>query len=982
MTAQRLPRAGPSEAIDRSAGIAFTLDGRRIQAFAGDTVGSAMAAAGVTITGRSFKYHRPRGLMCMAGACPNCLVRIDGVPNVRACTEPAREGMKVERQNGRPSVERDLTGIVDRFSFGLPAGFYYKIFHKPRWLWPRVEPFIRRLAGLGTVPDQADHGHKERIHLHPDVLVVGGGPAGLAAATEAAGAGASTVLIEERAEAGGRLRYTAETARGSFERGGGELTASAVADRLVAAARAAGVEILVSTPAFGVFEGPLVAAASATALVRIRPGATIFATGAVEQPAVFPNNDLPGVILGGAAERLLNRYGVLPGRRVVVLALGPAAYRTATSLAGAGADVTVVDPDPGATASHVPGVTVTPGATIRRAIGRRHVTAVEAGPAEGPGSRIECDLVVVAGHTAPTTNLLAQAGARIEWNQEAGAFLPAALGPGLFAAGEVAGVRDLDAILAQGRAAGREAARWLGFRRPGGPADGTVDGTADWAGGVEGVEGPDVAAAQAEPAPAAATLPAVRIPADGKQFACFCMDVTDKELRFAVKEGFDSIELLKRYTTLTMGPCQGKACLTSSIRLCALATRRSVPDTGAPTARPPWVGVPMSVFAGEELVPRRETAMHDLHADLGAEFMWAGDWRRPHHYADPADEVRAVHEAVGVIDVSTLGKIRVKGPDAAAFLERLYPNKYADLAVGRVRYGVMLNDSGVILDDGTIVRLADDEFFVTTTTGNAASIVRWMEWWLAVWQMDVMMVNVSSQYAAVNVTGPHSREVMSRLTPLDVSAEGMPYLRASQGEVAGVPALILRIGFTGELGYEIHAPAAYGQHLWNAIVRAGADAGIAMQPFGLEAQRILRLEKQHILVGQDTDALTDPYGVGMPWIVKMDKHDFLGRQALAEMAESSNGGPPAPAERLVGWVAADGVVPPEGAGIVEGGTWVGRVTSARRSDAFGGVIGMGWVPASFASDDREISIHFGGRTLAAKVRLRPFYDPDGARLRS
>ncbi len=961
MSADRLPeRRG--EAIDRNAARTFSLDGRNVSALEGDTVGSAMAGAGVTITGRSFKYHRPRGLMCMAGACSNCLVRVDGVPNVRACTEPVRDGMQVERQNGRPSVEHDATGIVDRFSFGLPAGFYYKIFHKPKWLWPRVEPIIRQLAGLGKVPSEPDHGHKEKVHLHPDVLVVGGGPAGLAAAIEAARAGASTVLIEEGVEPGGRLLYSNDTALDPFDapdEGGRPVAAAELATRLVAAADAAGVQILGATPAFGVFEGPLIAAAGPSALYRIRPQRTIFATGAVEQPAVFPNNDLPGVMLGGAVDRLLNRYRVLPGTRAVVLALGPSAYATAWSLADAGAQVTVVDP---ADAHEPPpalpaGVARVSNATIRRAYGKRRVTAVEVGSPDAEGTKHPCDLVVIAGQFAPTTNLLAQAGARVQWDQPAGAFLPEELPESLFAAGEVTGVRDLDAILAQGRLAGLAAARSLGL------GDDATDATIDWL--------------RAGPAdvPVTNALPPARIPAAGKQFACFCMDVTDKELRFAVKEGFDSIELLKRYTTLTMGPCQGKACLTSSVRLCALSTRRSVPETGTPTARPPWVGVPMSVLAAEELVPRKESAMHDQHADLGAEFMWAGDWRRPHHYADPAEEARAVHEGVGVIDVSTLGKIRVKGPDAVAFLERLYPNRYGDLAVGRIRYGVMLNDSGVILDDGTVVRLADDEFFVTTTTSGAATITRWMEWWLAVWNMDVLVANVSANHAAVNVTGPASRTVMERLTSLDVSAEGMPYLRAAQGDVAGVPALILRIGFTGELGYEIHVPSAFGQYVWDRIMDAGKDLGI--QPFGLEAQRILRLEKQHILVGQDTDALSDPYGVGMPWIVKMDKGDFMGKQALAELQDE---GPPA--ERLIGWVAPAGTVPPEGAAIVDDGTWIGRVTSARNSPASGGVIGMGWVPASWAEEDREIRIRFGGQTLGARVRLKPFYDPDGARLRS
>lgn len=452
------------------------------------------------------------------------------------------------------------------------------------------------------------------------------------------------------------------------------------------------------------------------------------------------------------------------------------------------------------------------------------------------------------------------------------------------------------------------------------------------------------------------------------------MDVTAKELNGSVEEGFDSMELLKRYTTITMGPCQGKACMLSSQRLCGTATGQAFPETPPTTPRPPWTPVSLGVLASDRLVPRKETSIHDRHGDLGAEFMWAGDWRRPHHYASPVDECEAVHQRVGLIDVSTLGKFRVKGPDAVALLERLYPNRFSDLRVGRVRYGVMLNDEGVILDDGTACRLDDDEFFVTVTTGNTATIERWMSWWLADWGLDVQVLNVTGAYAAVNLAGPMSRRVMERLTDLDVSAEGMPYLASARAEVAGVPALVLRIGFVGELGYEIHFPSAYGEYVWDRIMEAGADLGIV--PFGLEAQRILRLEKLHILVGQDTDAESDPYETGLSWMVKLEKPDFLGRRSL-EWAEGAG-----PAERLVGFVADPSIIPPEGSAVVHDGVWVGRVTSSRRSVATVDVIGMAWVPSGWAVEGKPFEIQSGSVVIHANVTLKPFYDPEGARLRS
>jgi sarcosine oxidase, subunit alpha len=934
---ERLPeRLG--EAIRRDRPIRFRLERRTISAFEGDTVGSALAAAGVTIMARSFKYHRPRGLQCMTGSCPNCLMQIDGIPNVRACTERAREGMQVERQNAWPSVDRDIHGWLNTFSFMMPPGFYYKIFQRPRWAWPLVEPFIRSKAGLGTVPHDPDHRRRRRINLHPDVLVIGAGAAGLAASAEASKAGATVVLLEQGREAGGHMLGDASTSARSG---------------LARQALGSGVRFLPDTAAFGVFGGTLMAAAGPDALYRIRPKHVIFATGAVEQSAVFPGNDLPGVMVSSGVQLLLHRYRVLPGRRAVVLTAQNAGYTTAWALRDAGAEVTVVDLR--SEGGWPEGFPVISGSTIVSAHGRRRVRAVTVGRAgSASGQRVSCDLVAIACVEAPSTNLLAQAGARLAFDETMQTFLPVEMPERTYAVGAVAGTRSLDAAVAQGRLAGLEAAAALGYE----------------------IETTEVGALRAEAA--AAGDPVVPPPevsaAAGKQFACICMDVTSKELKTAAAEGFDSMELLKRYTTITMGPCQGKSCMLSSQRLCGRATGRSFAETTPTTARPPWVPVEMGTLAGARLTPRKESTMHDRHVVAGAEFMWAGDWRRPHHYTTPEDEVDAVRNRVGLIDVSSLGKFRVKGPQSVELLERLYPSRFADLAVGRIRYGAMLNDEGVIVDDGAVARVEDGEFFVTVTTGNTAALERWITWWNADWQLDAELLNVTGAFGAVNLAGPRARSVMADLTGADVSGEAMPYMSATRVTVAGVPSLVLRIGFVGEMGYEIHFPSAYGEHMWDAIMETGAAGGIAA--FGLEAQRILRLEKQHILVGQDTDAESDPFEVGLGWMVKEDKDDFLGLRALRDLKEAG------PRERLVGFTAPDEWLPPEGASVVRDGTWVGRVTSARRSAAVGSVIGLAWVPAEWASDGTRFEIRFGGSHTTATVHTAPFYDPHGERLRT
>ncbi len=461
-----------------------------------------------------------------------------------------------------------------------------------------------------------------------------------------------------------------------------------------------------------------------------------------------------------------------------------------------------------------------------------------------------------------------------------------------------------------------------------------------------------------------------------KKFICPCEDVTLKDIDQAVCEGFDHIETLKRYSTATMGPCQGKMCAMNTVAACAHATGRTIAQTGTTTSRPLVQPVTLGAIAGPHFEPVRLTPMHQRHLEAGAEMMDAGQWKRPRVYTSIEDEVRAVRERVGLIDVSTLGKLDLQGRDAVKLLERVYTNKWADLRVGRVRYGVMVDESGIILDDGTVARLAEEQYFVTTTSSGVAAIEEWLNWWKEGTDIRAHVTNVTSGLAAVNLAGPRSREVLAKLTDFDISAQGLPYLRAARASVAGIPATILRIGFVGELGYEMHVPAEYGEYLWDALMKAGEEFGIV--PFGVEAQRTLRLEKGHIIVTQDTDALSNPLEADMAWTVKFDKPDFIGRTSLHHVKEAGL------RQKLVGFRMPDGsAVPDEGAQIVRAdGYPVGRVTSARRSPVLGAVIGLAWVPFEQSTEGSELSIQQNGAQALARVVSVPFYDPAGTRMKS
>ncbi len=937
----------PGEQIERARPIRFSFDGRSIPAYEGDTIASALFAAGRRTFSRSFKYHRPRGLLCCSGQCANCLVAVDGAPGVRACTEPARDGQRVEHLNAWPSLDRDVMAVVDRLpSRALPVGFYYKTFQRPRRLWPLYEKVLRHAAGLGRLPDaQAERTWAtEYRRRHADVLVVGGGAAGLSAAIAAADLGADVVLADEDVRLGGRL----------LDEGGHELAAE-----LTRRAAAAGVELLSRAAVLGYYDG-LSPIWQGDTLHQVRAREHVYATGTIEQPLLFADGDRPGIMLSGGARRLLTRYGLAPGTRAVVATVGERGLQAALALQRAGVTVAAVAdvrPESGSSgaALRAAGVPVLAATMVRRAHGHRELTAVTLAPSRGGEQTIEADLLVLSGGDAPAVALPSQAGVRTAYDPRTGVVGLGDLAAGIGAAGSVRG--DADAP-ASGRLAGLRAAHALGL------------------GDERSREEEEALVLVSGAAPPDAVAPLPARTGGGRVVVCACEDVTTKELAQAVWEGFDSIELAKRYSTVTMGPCQGRMCQLSCIRLVADATGRAAAEIGSTTSRPPWATVPLGVLAGRPFEPAKRTALHDRHRELGAHVRWAGDWRRAYDYGDAAGEARHVAAHVGVIDVSTLGKLIVRGRDAGALLDRLYPAPMSTLAIGRARYGVLTSETGRISDDGTICRLDDDTFYVTTTSSGAGAVEQWFSWWLADWGLDASITDVTQALAALNLAGPRARTVLSAIADLDCANEAFPYLHVRSATVASVPCLLVRLGFTGELGYELHFSSAHAGHVWQTLFAAGAAE--RLRPFGLEAQRQLRLEKHHVIVGQDTDSESTPFSAGMGWTVKLARgQDFIGGPALA-LAEAADA-----EQTLVGLALPDGPLPAEGAVVLdEAGRPAGQLTSARHGPRTGRPLGMAWVPAALARDGASVTVADAGRRFAATVATRPPYDPDGSVLRS
>ena len=961
MTAAMRLGPQPGEEIDRKRPFTFRWNGEAVPAFDGDTIASALAASGLRVFSRSYKYHRPRGLLTASFHDPGCFFQVGDEPNVRGAHRLAEPGADVRSQNTWPSLSFDVKAVNQLAGRFLGPGFYYKTFIRPQRLWPLYERVLQRFVHAGQVSADTPRTVVDKRYAHPDVLVAGGGPAGMAAAVAAAQAGARVMLVEEEHRLGGHLRWG----------GTGDLAALAELRALVAATP--GIEVRTNAVVAGRYDGNWTAvvqrglrdglAGGTEQLIKARAKILVVAPGLIERPYVFAGNDVPGVMLSTAVRRLIRLHAVRPGQRAVVLTANADGDAAVDDLRQAGVEVARV-------------LDARAGQGIVRVRGRKGVRAVVA----ADGTTTECDLLVTAtGWTAPAA-LLSMAGDQPGYDPRAARFFPRHLPDNVLATGGIAGDGSHDELIAHARAVGREAARRAARLRREWQA--AVPTRAQANGGVL-AGGGTLAGGDDEPA----DIPALPVDAHPELFRAsthgivdFCEDVSSKDIISAVREGYDSIELAKRYTTATMGPTQGKIELVNAIAAAAEATGRSIGETGTTTWRPPYAPVTLGALAGRLLEPVRYSSMQSWHVAHGARPLIAGAWIRPDHYGDPAAEVRNVRSKVGIIDVTPIGKLDLRGPDVPRLLNLVYVNKWSKLGLGRVRYGVMCTEDGVVFDDGVTGRLGPEHYLMSTTSSGAAAVWEWLENVLQTMHPDwaVHVTPVTTAYASMNVAGPASRDLLLRVTEgVDLANEAFGYMEVRTGRIAGVDGCVLwRIGFTGELSYELHVPAGYGLHVWETLMDRGADLGI--EPFGVEAQRILRLEKGHLIVGQDTDGLTGGFSAALDWAIKLDKDDFIGKPELAWQHDGGRG------SRLVGLQPDDGsLVPPEASQIVDGQRIAGRVTSSRMSPTLGRSICLAQVEAALAAPGTRVTVRLpGGRLTGARVTEHLAHvDPEGSRMR-
>ena len=950
--------AQPGEWIDRTQSIEFRFEGEAFSGFAGDVITSALLANGVQVMGRSFKYHRPRGAYSLAGHDANALFTDGERTHLRGDSEPLAAGMDLRAVNTLGGLKRDLLQWLEPLGRFMPVGFYYKAFHRPRWLFPFHERLIRQIAGLGQINRAQAATASPKEYAWCDVLVVGGGAAGMEAARAAGEAGARVLLVEEQARVGGSMAWQGYNSE---------------VQALVAVLSALpNVEIRCGTMAGGHYADGWVALFDAVRMTKVRAAAVVYANGAIEQPAVFGHNDLPGVLLGSAAQRLVKLYAVKPCERMVVLAANSDAYRMALDMLDAGVEVAaIVDLRPDvapldlAEKITAAGVPIHSGCAVYTAVPNGQKNGLRGAvvaplAADGRidaqrGTEIACDGLAASVGWMPNAALPSQAGVQFAYDEALEQLVPRSCPDGVFVAGRVRGVYELDAQREDGRIAGLRAAHYAGHGTGEVPA----------------------------PLPPAGEAPSHSYPIfahpSKKNFVDFDEDLHLTDFVNAHQEGYDSVELLKRYSTVGMGPSQGKLSNMNAMRILAKLNGDSIAATGSTTARPFYQPVPLGHLAGRRFHPMRRTPIHDWHCEHGAVFAHAGDWYRPEYYTSGdagrdeciVQEARQVRAGLGIIDVSTLGKLQVSGPDAGELLERLYTGRFKKLAIGRCRYGVALDESGVVIEDGVIARVTEDRFYVSTTSSGAAAFYREMLRWTAIWGLDVTLSNVTGQLAAFNLAGPDSREVLAELTDIDLRSGPFSYLRMREGAVAGVRAMVMRVGFVGELGYEIHVPAWEGEHVWRTLAAAGA------RPFGVEAQRLLRLEKGHLIVGHDTDALTYPQEAGLAWAIGKNKRFFVGQRSLQIHAAR-------PAKRtLVGvrWPAGFAGKLPEECNLIMRGGWIaGRMTSIAPVSTLGYPLGLAFVEADMAAPGTRVEVRLDdGSTSMAAVTALPFYDPEDER---
>ena len=945
--------------IDRSRVLRFTFDGQLYEGHPGDTLASALLANGVRLVGRSFKLHRPRGVFSAGPEEPSALVRVgEGAlaePNCRVTEIALYDGLCAASQHAWPRLAADFGAFADRLAALFPVGFYYKTFKTG---WARVwEPLLRRMAGLGGAPTLPDPAVYATAHAHCDVLVIGGGPAGLAAACAAGETGARVVFARRDARNG-----VAPT---------GEM------------------RDLPRTTVLGIYDGNYAVAvelfpeggAVRQRLWHIRARRIVLAAGATERPIAFADNDRPGIMLASAAASYATRYAVAPGRRAVVFTSDDSAYRAAAALGAAGITVAAIvdlraEPGPAAQRRDAAGQFF-PGHAVVATAGRHGLRRVwvqalsgDGSAVLGPRTAIDCDVLAVSGGWTPNVQLFAQAQGRLAFDPAVAAFVPQPGDAAIECVGATSGTFSPARAVAEGAAAGARAAALCGFGAMPAPL------------------------APAKDEAAAPLRPLWLVPSsDGgrRAFVDLHNDVTAADIALAAREGFAAIEHVKRYTTLGMGTDQGRTGNLTGAALLAAAVGRTLAETGMTTFRPPYVPVAFGALAGRArgrfADPLRVTPMHDWHVAAGAVFEDAGQWRRPRYYPGPGEDMAAavrreclaVRDGVALLDASTLGKIEVCGSDAGRFLDRLYINRWDDLAAGRCRYAVMCRDDGMVFDDGVGTRLDRDRFLVTTTTGNAAAVLDWLEEWRQTeWtELDVFCTSLTEAWANATLAGPHAREVLATLAPrLALDPAAFPAMAMREADIAGIPARLFRIGFSGELSYEINVPADRGLELWERLIAAGREHDIA--PYGTEAMHVLRAEKGYFMVGHETDGSVSPVDLGLGRMLAPDK-DFLGKRALqrADLVRPDR-------RQLVGLVPDDPqFVLPEGAALTAlddpSAPIVGHVTSSYFGARIGRAFALALVKGGRARHGERVWAPLGGHSVAARLAPPTFYDPEGRR---
>ena len=988
--------------LNRAKQIRFTFDGQSYQAHEGDTLASALLANGVHLMGRSFKYHRPRGVLTAGSEEPNALVTVirddaRTTPNLRATQVEIYDGLKAVSQNRYPSLGFDVGEVNDLLSPFLGAGFYYKTFMHPRGAWEKLyEPFIRRAAGLGEAPKKPDPDHYANRFAHCEVLIAGGGAAGIAAALAAAKTGARVILADEQNEFGGAL-LSERTAL--IE---GKPALEWVQDSIATLRAMPHVTLLPRTTVFGYFQQNFLALVERVTdhlaaphadtprerMWQVRAQEVVIAAGAHERPLVFSGNDRPGVMLAEAARTYCNRYGVLVGRNIVLFTADDSAYQAALDLHACGAHLVAIadmrqDPKgPGIDAARAAKLPVMTGTIIIEALGRLRVNGALLGSigTDGevrPAGDVDCDAILMSGGWTPSVHLFSQSRGKLAYDADRQIYLPGRSAQRERSAGGAKGTFALSAILIEGHQAGCDAATKAGFPAAAAAAPhghGDIPSSGGFIGAVPRPKGSK----------------------SGKAFVDFQNDVKSSDIISATQEGFRSIEHVKRYTTTGMATDQGKTSNMNALAIASSALAKPLPEVGLTTFRLPYTPVTFGSIAGHArgdlFDPVRQTPIHDWAAKQGAEFEDVGLWKRAWYFPQAGEtmhdavlrECKTVRETAGLFDASTLGKIEVVGPDAAEFLNRLYTNPWTKLEVGRCRYGLMLNEAGFVMDDGVIGRMAHDRFHVTTTTGGAPRVLAHMEDYLQTEFTDlkVWLTSTTEQWAVIAIQGPKARDIIAPFVEgIDLTDAAMPHMSVRVGKICGVETRLFRVSFTGELGFEVNVPADYGRAVWDALwAEAQKHQACA---YGTETMHVLRAEKGYIIIGQDTDGTVTPHDLGLDWAIGKTKPDFVGKRSLSRPDLVAQGRP-----QFVGLLTEDpNIVPDMGAQIVPiaspavGSPALGFVSSAYDSATLGRSIALGLVANGRARMGETIYItRLDGSPIAAKITDTVFFDQEGTRL--